>query len=175
MVDPVFPRWDANLLLPPANEVWGKVIFSEACVKNSVHSGGSGPGGGRCLVRRESGPGGCLVPGGVWSWGVPAQANACLGGSASGGGGAWWRPPRDGYCCGRYASYWNAFLFAWWSIILAENCTKMKKIGHGEGLMHAPRPTTSYILFKILAWGVPAAFTHVFSIFSFQSRSITFT
>ena len=22
--------------LPPANEVWGKVIFSEACVKNSV-------------------------------------------------------------------------------------------------------------------------------------------
>ena len=19
--------------------------------------------------------------------------------------------PRDGYCCGRYASYWNAFLF----------------------------------------------------------------
>ena len=25
--------------LPPANEVWGKVIFSEACVKNSVHMG----------------------------------------------------------------------------------------------------------------------------------------
>ena len=25
--------------LPPANEVWGKVIFSEACVKNSVHRG----------------------------------------------------------------------------------------------------------------------------------------
>ena len=27
------------LLLPPANEVWGKVIFSEMCVKNSVHRG----------------------------------------------------------------------------------------------------------------------------------------
>ena len=26
-------------LLPPANEVWGKVIFSEACVKNSLHRG----------------------------------------------------------------------------------------------------------------------------------------
>ena len=26
-------------LLPPANEVWGKVIFSEACLKNSVHKG----------------------------------------------------------------------------------------------------------------------------------------
>ena len=25
-----------QLFLPPANEVWGKVIFSEACVKNSV-------------------------------------------------------------------------------------------------------------------------------------------
>ena len=27
------------MLLPPANEVWGKVIFSVACVKNSVHRG----------------------------------------------------------------------------------------------------------------------------------------
>ena len=33
-------RW--YLLLPPINEVWGKVIFSVACVKNSVHrEGGS--------------------------------------------------------------------------------------------------------------------------------------
>ena len=29
------------MLLPATNEVRGKVIFSEACVKNSVHSGGS--------------------------------------------------------------------------------------------------------------------------------------
>ena len=35
-----------------------------------------------------------------------------LGGSLLLGGGAWWRTsPRDGYCCGQYASYWNAFLF----------------------------------------------------------------
>ena len=26
--------------LPPANEVWGNVIFSVACVQNSVHGGG---------------------------------------------------------------------------------------------------------------------------------------
>ena len=26
--------------LQPANELWGKVIFSVACVKNSVHRGG---------------------------------------------------------------------------------------------------------------------------------------
>ena len=29
------------IYLLPANEVWGKVIFSEACVKNYVHRGGS--------------------------------------------------------------------------------------------------------------------------------------
>ena len=28
-----------DVFLPPANEVLGKVIFSEACVKNSVHKG----------------------------------------------------------------------------------------------------------------------------------------
>ena len=28
-------------LLQPANEVWGKVIFSQACVKNSVYRGNS--------------------------------------------------------------------------------------------------------------------------------------
>ena len=53
--------------------------------------GGSGsgvsrptPGGGGLLLG-----GGCLVPG----WGEVET------------------PPRDGCCCGRYASYWNAFLF----------------------------------------------------------------
>ena len=30
-----------NIFLPPANEVWGMVIFSVACVKNSVHGGGA--------------------------------------------------------------------------------------------------------------------------------------
>ena len=24
-------------------------------------------------------------------------------------------PPADGYCCGRYASYWNAFLLTYWA------------------------------------------------------------
>ena len=39
-------------------------------------------------------PRGVSAPGGVYFGGVP-------GGD----------PPRDGHCCGRYASYWNAFLF----------------------------------------------------------------
>ena len=53
-------RLDSNLSLPPANEVWGNVIFSEACVKNSVHRGA-------CMVFW----GACMVAGGhVWLGGV---------------------------------------------------------------------------------------------------------
>ena len=62
--------------LPPANEVWDKVIFSEACVKNSVHRGGAwSPGG-------VPGPGGWGVPG-PGGWGVPGP-----------GGGVCADPPR---------------------------------------------------------------------------------
>ena len=57
--------------------------------------------------------------GGVWSWGVPGPG---VGGCWSRGrgvpgptgvcsGGGWLVPGGDGHCCGRYASYWNAFLF----------------------------------------------------------------
>ena len=60
-----------------------------------VHGlGVSAPGGawsqGGCLVEipLTATPGGCLVPGGV----------------------CWTPHPPMGYCCGRYASYWNAFL-----------------------------------------------------------------
>ena len=42
-------------------------------------------------------PGGLLAPGGVCF-----QGQGLLRGE--------WRPPRDGYYCGWYASYWNAFL-----------------------------------------------------------------
>ena len=63
------------------------------------------PAPGGCLVQEGGCSGGCLL------WGVPAP----------GGGGAWsggclvWgclveTPPQDGYCCGWYTSYWNAFL-----------------------------------------------------------------
>ena len=50
------------------------------------------------------GPGGGAAPRGVCVCLVP-------GGLVRVGGGAWWRSPPDGYCCGRYASYANAFLF----------------------------------------------------------------
>ena len=45
-----------------------------------------------------------LAGGGVWG-GIPACTEADT-------------PPADGYCCGRYASYWNAFLLQFKNIHL---------------------------------------------------------
>ena len=84
--------------LPPANEVWGKVIFLHLFVilftggvvsHHALQQGGS-------ALRW------CLVQG-VCSGGVPGPGGLLRG--VPGG------DPLDGYCCGRYASYWNAFLF----------------------------------------------------------------
>ena len=58
-----------------------------------------------------SAPGGCLLQG-VCSGGVCSWEGGCLLRGVCSWGGAWWRPPWDGYCCGRYASYWNAFLLS---------------------------------------------------------------
>ena len=60
-----------------------------------------------CSQRRVSAPGGCLLLGGAWSGGVCSREAVCL----FLGGGCLVETPLDGYCCGRYASYWNAFLF----------------------------------------------------------------
>ena len=54
-------------------------------------------------------PGGLLLggacSGGCLLWGVSAPRGFCFGGCGE-------LPLKaDGYCCGRYASYWNAFLF----------------------------------------------------------------
>ena len=84
--------------LPPANEVWGKVIFSVACVKNSVHREGV-PAAGGCLLRGVPGRGvsppgqclveGCLLPGSAWS-----QGGLVLGRCA------WLRTPRTATSAG---------------------------------------------------------------------------
>ena len=87
--------------------------------------------GGFCS-REVSAPGGS-GPGGVWSRGVSALRGVVCshGGSGPRGvcspegsalrrGCAWWRLPRDGHCCGRYASYWNAFLLLTANIVLFE-------------------------------------------------------
>ena len=62
---------------------------------------------------------------GAWSRGVPGTGGCLLP-----GGCAWWRPPHS-YCCGQYASYWNAFL---WLLFLKdkwnyyENCISHKHL-----------------------------------------------
>ena len=94
--------------LPPANEVWGKVIFSQACVKNSVHGGGSVPGG-------------CLVLEGVCSWGVPGL------------GGAWWRPPGMATAAGGthpagiHSCYISIYRSDYHSIIFPSKLTALQK------------------------------------------------
>ena len=89
--------------LPPANEVWGKVIFSEACVKNSVH-------GGEGVVSQHALQVVSQYALQVSSGGLQAYT---LGGSWGVWPGGVSRPtPVDGYCRGWYASYWNAFLLS---------------------------------------------------------------
>ena len=70
---------------------WGKVIFSQASV---------------ILLT-----GGCLLPGGLLWGGVCSRGGLVPGEVVCSGGVPDGDPPKDGHCCGRYASYWNAFLF----------------------------------------------------------------
>ena len=92
---------------------WGKVIFSQASL--ILFTGGV-PAPGGCLLLWGGGAysRGCLLLWGAYSQGVPAPGGAYS-------QGAWWRPPRDGYCCGRYASYWNAFLCYNYISVLLQN------------------------------------------------------
>ena len=106
---------------------WGKVIFSEACVKNSVHRGGClGPDPGGKLGGLAGR--GCLGPdpGGVQAHTRGISRPTPGGGVVSRptprgvsmprpGGGGWCIPActeadTPSYCCGWYASYWNAIL-----------------------------------------------------------------
>ena len=103
---------------------WGKVIFSEACVKNSVHGGGMGGvrhGGGGCVWqggmygRGGAWQGGRAWQGHAWQGGMHSMGLCMAGGSVHGGGHAWQGGVRGRYyeirsMSGRYASYWNAFL-----------------------------------------------------------------
>ena len=80
---------------------WGKVIFSEACVKNSVHGGGyAWQGGmhvqGACMAR-----GACVA--GKHAWG------ACMAGGMHGRGACrWWGPAWQGD-----RPVWQG---AWWGV-----------------------------------------------------------
>ena len=155
----LFPVYLANLqtlaycheqLLPPANEVWGKVIFSEACVKNSVHRGGEGgvphqvppPGRGRYTPpgtrqvhppgpgRYPPGPGRYTPPGpGRYTPPGPGRYPPGPGRYPPGPGRYPPSPPEIRSTRGRYASYWNAILL---HVLLSQvnNLTTKKKVIH---------------------------------------------
>ena len=128
----------ASLLLPPANEVWGKVIFLHlsvilfigggipACLAGlqgglQAHTQGGGWGvwPGRSLqahtqvgVSRPTPGGSSPTPGGSPGPHLEGGLQAHTQGE---GGGVFQHalrqnPPADGYCYGRYAPSWNAFL-----------------------------------------------------------------
>ena len=83
-----------------------KVMFLQVCVC---------PQGG-CLVWGVCSQGGGAWSGGVCSLGVPGHGGLGIPACTEAA------PPRkDGYCCGWYASYWNAFLFG---IMFAPNGMK---------------------------------------------------
>ena len=85
----------------------GKVMFSQVCVKNSVHREGMHGRGGLCVVE-----GGMCCKGGACM-----AKGACMARGMHDKGGHAWQGEgvmcgrRDSHCSGRYASYWNAFLF----------------------------------------------------------------
>ena len=67
---------------------WGKVIFSEACVNNSVHGGGACIAGGVCMAggmhgRGHAWQGACIA------WGCAWQGEVCMVGACMAGGHAW--------------------------------------------------------------------------------------
>ena len=71
------PLFTVRTLLPPANEVWGKVIFLHLFVILFTGGGVPGlgvPGPGGCQLRGVPAAGGCLLPGG------PAPGGSALGG-----------------------------------------------------------------------------------------------
>ena len=75
---------------------------------------------GGLLLRGVPAPGG----GGSAPGGVPSpEGCACSGGACSRVGGYGDPPKADSYCCERYASYWNAFLFAF-----ASNCKQRRMV-----------------------------------------------
>ena len=90
----------SDLFLPSANEVCEGYVFTCVCLSTG---GCRGPGG---LPRGVSRPRGCVQ---AQAWGVsrPRPSGVCIPACTDANTPP---PPADGYCCGRYASYWNALL-----------------------------------------------------------------
>ena len=82
---------------------WGKIIFSEACVKNSFYRGGGVHGRGGHVWRGACMAGGCAWPGGHAWVGVCMAGGACMGGGVHGRGGHAW----VGVCVAGGHAWWG--------------------------------------------------------------------
>ena len=76
-------RLRGRLLLLPANEVWGKFIFSLACVISSVHGGGGHAWQGTCMTTNGACVAGACMAGGMCGGGYVWQGGACVAGKTA--------------------------------------------------------------------------------------------
>ena len=86
----------------------GFQAHTQGGVEGSVHGGlqAHTQGGSWGVWPGWSAPRGVPAPGGAYPRGICSQGVPAWGVCSQGGV----ETPRDGYCCGQYASYWNAFL-----------------------------------------------------------------
>ena len=100
--------------LPPANKVCEGNVFTGVCLSK----GGACMAGGACVAEGHAWQGVCMV--GACMPGGHAWQGVCMARGCAWWGHMWqeafmvwgvWCGRRDGHRSGRYASYWNAFLF----------------------------------------------------------------
>ena len=117
--------WSANTLLPLSNEVCEGYVFTRVCLLSTGGGGGVVSPHALQVVSQHAlqisrpTPKGRLM--GLARRGLQAHTRGSLGplqAHTLGGRGVSQActeadppPTADSYCCGRYASYWNAFLF----------------------------------------------------------------
>ena len=160
--------FNLNVLITVRNEV-AKVVFTRVC--DSVHRGVLSQHALQVVSQHALQRGGCLLPGGSALGGLPALGVCAPGGSAPGGPAPgrsaprgvpalaegvcsqgrcllWGVPALGGYCCGRYASYWNAFLFCKMFVVF-RHCTRqrLRRISHCKFNTRVPenKITQTYI------------------------------
>ena len=127
--------------LLPANEASGKVIFSEACVKNSVHRGRACLGG-ACWLVYAGGRGmhaqvGACVPRG-WAF---MPGGVCMPGACMPGGVCMhaWGMHAQGACLARGVGVYaqgvcmHGWGHAWWGACAVKGANMAKGGVHGEG------------------------------------------
>ena len=100
------PRKGVNVrIFTVRNSSCGKVMFSQAGVKNSVHGG--------CIPACTGADTPSRYP--SMHWGIHPSGQADT-------------PPPDGNCSGQYGSYWNAFLFIFGTISNRYDLDKTQKL-----------------------------------------------